>query len=105
MLQKEESKLFYFILAILLLLYYVFAATPAIKGTLNLVLLVFGVVLFLTLLILVAMQITQSPIEIWVGVIMVLLGLWSLWDISQMEKKGDPPRDKRTRETFLSKFF
>lgn len=96
--------MFYFILAILLVLFYIFAAPTAIKGTIHLMLAGFALVLVIALIVLAIMRVTQSPIELWVSLLMITLGLWALWDIGGMTKKGEVSRLKR-RKDFLSRFF
>ncbi|MGT2667402.1 DUF3165 family protein [Streptococcus rifensis] len=79
--------MFYLILAILLVLFYIFAAPKAIKGTLNLMLLVFAVVLVVTSIILAIISLTRSTLEVWVGGIVVFLGFWAIWDMEKMTPK------------------
>ena len=54
----------YLIIGILLLLLYIFATPQSIKGTVNVVILVFGLVALVILLLLSALQIFQLPAEI-----------------------------------------
>lgn len=76
--------MFYLILAILLALYYIFAAPTAIKGTLNVMLLVFGLVLLVTLALLAIMSLTKSSGEFWAGSLMTLIGLWAIVDLERL---------------------
>ena len=72
----------YLIIGILLLLLYIFATPQSIKGTVNVVILVFGLVALLILLMLSALQILQLPAEIFITLGMLALAYFSLRDIS-----------------------
>lgn len=74
----------YLIIGILLLLLYIFATPQSIKGTVNVVTLVFGLVALLILLMLSALQIFQLPVEIFITLAMLALTYFSLRDISLM---------------------
>ncbi len=74
----------YLIIGILLLLLYIFATPQSIKGTVNVVILVFGLVALLILLMLSALQILQLPAEIFITLGMLALAYFSLRDISLM---------------------
>ena len=74
----------YLIIGILLLLLYVFATPQSIKGTVNVVILVFGLVALVILLLLSALQIFQLPAEIFITLGMLALTYFSLRDISLM---------------------
>lgn len=74
----------YLIIGILLLLLYVFATPQSIKGTVNVVILVFGLVALVILLLLSALQIFQLPAEIFITLGMLVLTYFSLRDISLM---------------------
>ena len=74
----------YLIIGILLLLLYVFATPQSIKGTVNVVILVFGLVSLVILLLLSALQIFQLPVEIFITLGMLALTYFSLRDISLM---------------------
>ena len=74
----------YLIIGILLLLLYVFATPQSIKGTVNVVILVFGLVALVILLLLSALQIFQLPVEIFITLGMLALTYFSLRDISLM---------------------
>ena len=74
----------YLIIGILLLLLYVFATPQSIKGTVNVVILVFGLVALVILLLLSALQIFQLPSEIFITLGMLALTYFSLRDISLM---------------------
>ncbi|MET3558607.1 putative neutral ceramidase superfamily lipid hydrolase [Streptococcus rupicaprae] len=76
--------MFYLILAILLIIFYVFAAPKAIKGTLNVMLLVFGIVLLFVLILLAIISLTKSSREFWVGSLLTFLGLWALVDLERL---------------------
>jgi len=74
----------YLIIGILLLLLYIFATPQSIKGTVNVVILVFGLVALVILLLLSALQIFQLPAEFFVSIAMIALAYFSLRDISLM---------------------
>ena len=74
----------YLIIGILLLLLYVFATPESIKGTVNIVLVVFAFVALLILLMLSVLQIFQLPTEFFITVAMLVLAYFSLRDISLM---------------------
>ena len=74
----------YLIIGILLLLLYIFATPQSIKGTVNVVILVFGLVALLILLMLSTLQIFQLPAEIFITLGMLVLTYFSLRDISLM---------------------
>ena len=79
----------YLIIGILLLLLYVFATPQSIKGTVNIVILVFVVVALLILLFLSVLKIFQLPTEFFVTIAMLALAYFSLRDITLMPvKKG-----------------
>ena len=74
----------YLIIGILLLLLYIFATPKSIKGTVNVVILVFGLVALLILVMMSAFQIFQLPAEILIALGMIALTYFSLRDISLM---------------------
>lgn len=74
----------YLIIGILLLLLYIFATPQSIKGTVNIVILVFGLVALIILLLLSGMQIFQLPAEILIALGMIALTYFSLRDINLM---------------------
>lgn len=63
----------YLIIGLLLLLLYVFATPESIKGTVNIVLVVFAFVALLILLMLSVLQIFQLPTEFFIAIAMLLL--------------------------------
>ena len=77
----------YLIIGILLLLLYLFATPQSIKGTVNVVILVFGLVALVILLLLSALQIFQLPAEIYITLGMLVLTYFSLRDISLISVK------------------
>lgn len=77
----------YLIIGILLLLLYVFATPQSIKGTVNIVIVVFAIVALLILLMLSALQIFQLPAEVFITVGMAILTYVSLKDIKEMSVK------------------
>lgn len=74
----------YLIIGILLLLLYVFATPESIKGTVNIVLVVFAFVALLILFMLSVLQIFQLPTEFFIAVAMLTLAYFSLRDITLM---------------------
>ncbi|NRG68295.1 DUF3165 family protein [Streptococcus suis] len=78
--------MFYLILAILLALFYIFVVPKYVKGTINLIVAVFVLVLLLIALILGFLKMMQLSIEIWLGIVMVLIGLWAMRDIHYLER-------------------
>ncbi|HFI0119555.1 TPA: DUF3165 family protein [Streptococcus suis] len=77
--------MFYLILAILVVLFYIFMAPDHIKGTLNLIAAVFLLVGMLIALFLGILHIMQFPTDFWLGLVMVLIGLWAMRDIYYLE--------------------
>ncbi|TCD45986.1 DUF3165 family protein [Streptococcus sp. X16XC17] len=76
--------MFYLILAIMLVLFYIFAAPSHIKGTMNLVASVFLLVGLFVFLLLGFLQIIKSPPELWLSIGMVFVGIWAMHDIHYM---------------------
>ena len=74
----------YLIIGLLLLLLYVFATPQSIKGTVNIVLVVFAFVALLILLMLSVLQIFQPPTEFFIAIAMLFLAYFSLRDITLM---------------------
>lgn len=77
--------MFYLILAIMLALFYIFVVPKYVKGTINLIVAVFILVLLSIALILGFFKMMQLSIEIWLGIVMVLIGLWAMRDIHYLE--------------------
>lgn len=80
--------MFYLIIAIMLLLFYIFAAPQNIKGTMNLVASVFFVVGLAIVLFLGFLRVVQSPPEIWLCISMLVLGGWAMRDLYLMPKSS-----------------
>ncbi|HFU4116876.1 TPA: DUF3165 family protein [Streptococcus suis] len=94
--------MFYLILAILVVLFYIFVAPNHIKGTMNLIAAVFllvgmGIALFLGIL-----KIMQISTDFWLGLVMVLIGLWAMRDIYYLEN-GSKGRKNSLRPRHLNK--
>lgn len=91
--------MFYLIIAIILVLFYIFMAPNNVKGTMNLVASVFLLVILVITLFLGLLKVVQSPPEIWLGIIMSIVGLWAMRDIYLMDKKGikQSKQDKQKR--------
>ncbi|NQN68608.1 DUF3165 family protein [Streptococcus suis] len=77
--------MFYLILAIMLALFYIFVVPKYVKGTINLIVAVFILVLLSIALILGFFKMMQLSIEIWLGIVMVLIGLWAMRDIHNLD--------------------
>ncbi|HEL2219210.1 TPA: DUF3165 family protein [Streptococcus suis] len=86
--------MFYLILAIMLVLFYIFIAPRNIKGTMNLIASVFLLVALAIALVLGFLRIMQFPKEIWVGLLMILIGFWAMRDIYYLDKE---PKDRQRR--------
>ena len=82
----------YLIIGLLLLLLYVFATPESIKGTVNIVLVVFAFVALLILLMLSVLQIFQLPTEFFIAIAMLLLAYFSVRDITLMPVKKSKRR-------------
>ncbi|HFI0435037.1 TPA: DUF3165 family protein [Streptococcus suis] len=76
--------MFYLILAIMLVLFYIFVAPKNVRGTMNIILAVFVLVLLSIALVFGFLKIMQFPKEIWVGLLMILIGFWAMRDIYQL---------------------
>ena len=74
----------YLIIGLLLLLLYVFATPQSIRGTVNIVLVVFAFVALLILLMLSVLQIFRLPTEFFIAIAMLTLAYFSLRDITLM---------------------
>ena len=80
--------MFYLIIALMLVLFYIFAAPRNIKGTMNLVASVFLLVGLVIVLLLGFLRVVQSPSEIWLCMGMVIVGGWAMRDIYFMPRAG-----------------
>ncbi|HEM6089104.1 TPA: DUF3165 family protein [Streptococcus suis] len=78
--------MFYLILAIMLVLFYIFVAPKNVRGTINIILAVFVLVLLSIALVFGFLKIMQLSTEVWVGMVIVLIGLWALWDIRYLDR-------------------
>lgn len=79
--------MFYLIIAILILIYYVFMMPDTIRNTMKMIIGVGLIVLLFALLVMSVMKILELPGELFVGVGMSILGYMTLTDISKLEKK------------------
>lgn len=77
--------MFYLILAILLVLFYIFVAPKNVKGTINLILAVFLLVVLVIALILGFLKIMQFSTSFWLGLIMIFIGVWAMRDIHYLD--------------------
>ncbi|HGA1494293.1 TPA: DUF3165 family protein [Streptococcus suis] len=78
--------MFYLILAIMLVLFYIFVAPKNVRGTINIILAVFVLVLLSIALVFGFLKIMQLSTEVWIGMVIVLIGLWALWDIHYLDR-------------------
>ncbi|TWS95428.1 MULTISPECIES: DUF3165 family protein [unclassified Streptococcus] len=81
--------MFYLIIALMILGYYFFAAPKSIKNTLNIIFIVGLVGSFVVLAILSFTQLSQSPPEIFVGLLMTLVGVLALKDMFALTTKSN----------------
>ncbi|BDD38223.1 MULTISPECIES: DUF3165 family protein [Streptococcus] len=86
--------MFYLILAIMLVLFYVFVAPRNVRGTMNLIAAVFLLVALATALILGFLKIMQFPREVWVSLILIIIGFWAMRDIYYLDRE---PRARQKR--------
>ncbi len=78
--------MFYLILAIMLILFYIFAAPKSVKGTINLVASVFVLGAIVILLVLGVLHVVKSPPELWICLLMSVLGIWAMVDLYFLDK-------------------
>ena len=84
--------MFYAIIAILLLMYYIFIAPKTIKNTMNMISVV-GIIAFLMFLAgMTFIRIIQSPPEIFIGIGMIIVGYYALKDVLHLRTR---PKNKR----------
>ena len=84
--------MFYAIIAILLLMYYIFIAPKTIKNTMNRISVV-GIIAFLMVLAgMTFIRIIQSPPEIFIGIGMIIVGYYALKDVLHLRTR---PKNKR----------
>ena len=77
----------YLIVAILIILYYLFGAPKSVRNTMNMIVLVGILAILGVLATLTFFKILQSPAEVYVAVAMVILGYYTLKDLWQMPVK------------------
>ncbi|MBL6537522.1 DUF3165 family protein [Streptococcus suis] len=78
--------MFYLIIAIILVLFYLFVAPNNIKGTMNVVIAVFLIVILFAALLLGFLKIMEVSLEVWLGIAMVILGLFAMRDIYHLDR-------------------
>ncbi|HHF7054134.1 DUF3165 family protein [Streptococcus mutans] len=84
--------MFYAIIAILLLMYYIFIAPKTIKNTMNMISVV-GIIAFLMVLAgMTFIRFIQSPPEIFIGIGMIIVGYYALKDVLHLRTR---PKNKR----------
>lgn len=79
--------MFYLIAGLLLTLYYLVWVPKTVKGTMNTVLLVGSIGIFLVLSVLGFVRVLQSPPEFFVGFLMSLLGVYVIKDMLGLSAK------------------
>ena len=85
--------MFYLILAMLLVLFYIFAAPNNIRGTINLMVAVFVLVaLFIKVL--------EFSSHVWVAIIMFMIAFWAMWDIHHLDKPNTKRSSRTKRDTY-----
>ncbi|MCB4976748.1 DUF3165 family protein [Streptococcus mutans] len=84
--------MFYAIIAILLLMYYIFIAPKTIKNTMNMISVV-GIIAFLMVLAgMTFIRIIQSPPEIFIGIGMIIVGYYALKDVLHLRTRSKNKR-------------
>lgn len=78
----------------MLVLFYVFVAPRNVRGTMNLIAAVFLLVALATALILGFLKIMQFPREVWVSLILIIIGFWAMRDIYYLDRE---PRVRQKR--------
>ncbi|MFC2366339.1 MAG: DUF3165 family protein, partial [Streptococcus mutans] len=79
--------MFYAIIAILLLMYYIFIAPKTIKNNMNMISVV-GIIAFLMVLAgMTFIRIIQSPPEIFIGIGMIIVGYYALKDVLHLRTR------------------
>lgn len=79
--------MFYLIIALMMVGYYIFAAPKSIKNTLTMIFMVGLVGVFLVLGILSLVHLVTSPPEIFVGLVMTVIGILALRDTLTLSNK------------------
>lgn len=83
--------MFYLILAIIVILIYSFMAPKSVQSTMNLIVLMAAVAFLIILGIGSVIQLIQSPPEIFVGLLVSVLGFFALRDILYLQAKPKSP--------------
>lgn len=91
--------MFYLILAILLVIFYIFAAPNHIRSTINLMVAVFILVALFIALLLAFLRILQFSSHVWLVLVLLLIAFWAMRDIHLMDKPGQK-RSPQTRKRF-----
>ena len=86
--------MFYAIIAVLLLMYYIFVALKTVKNTMNMISVVAIVAFLMVLAGMTFIKIIQSPPEIFVGLGMTAVGCYALRDVLRLTVR---PKNKRNR--------
>lgn len=79
----------YFIIAILIALYYFFAAPKSIKNTMNMISIIGIIAVLLVLSFLGFVRLMQSPPDVFVGLVVAIIGFFAIRDSFMLSKKPD----------------
>ncbi|MBF7094575.1 DUF3165 family protein [Streptococcus sp. HF-1907] len=79
--------MFYLIIAILIALYYIFMAPKSVQSTLNAIGVVGLIALLVVLSVMSFIKIIALPGEVFVGVIMIVIGSLAMRDVLRLPKK------------------
>ncbi|HFU3854591.1 TPA: DUF3165 family protein [Streptococcus suis] len=92
--------MFYLILAMLLVLLYIFAAPNNIRGTINLMVAVFVLVALFIALLLAFLKVLEFSSHVWVAIIMFMIAFWAMWDIHHLDKPNTKRSSRTKRDTY-----
>ena len=92
--------MFYLILAMLLVLFYIFAAPNNIRGTINLMVAVFVLVALFIALLLAFLKVLEFSSHVWVTIIMFMIAFWAMWDIHHLDKPNTKRSSRTKRDTY-----
>ncbi|MGT2930319.1 DUF3165 family protein [Streptococcus dentasini] len=84
--------MFYFIVAILIAIYYFFAAPKTVKNTMNMISTMGIVAVLLVMSILGFVKLIQSPPEVFVGIAMIGVAYFSLRDVIRLSPRPNKHR-------------
>lgn len=81
--------MFYFIVAVLLLSFYLFLAPKSIKGTINIIAIVGLIALVILLALLTFFRIMQSPPEFFIALFMIIFAYFPIKDVVLLSNKPE----------------